>query len=155
MSRTDAELHDRVTGLLAPITRTRYTYVGAKRGSTLVNPSGLDLHDGRVDAVALDEYGRAEPYLGLMVHPQVLQHGPRMAGGPTSTTFEFSLTVAAGSPAGARWGLDKVRPLLRRVRLVPEASLLRPVLDQSDLLEDPDASPPRWFSPLRFRSTVF
>lgn len=149
----NAELHAAVLAVLAPVTRTRFTYVGAQRRATVVNATGIDLHDGRVDDVALDDYGRAEPYMGLQTHPLMDVHG-RMSGGASSATFDFSLTLASGSPAGVRWALDRVRPRFSRTRLGPRTGFVVPYLDVTDVEEDRDTTPVRWFAPLRYRVSV-
>lgn len=151
---TNDELHAATITLLAPATRDRYTYTGKTATKTAVNPTGLDLHDGHVGAVAAAPDGTAAPYMALAAHPRGDRH-TRLAGGTSMGTFDIALTVAAGSPRSVRWALDRVMPLFSRRFLIPgETGLLVPYFDQVDLIEDEDVSPTRWYVPLRWRTTT-
>lgn len=151
--RDDNDLHQDVLDLLAPITRDRYTYTGTSRTVERVNPAGIDLHDGSIGSLALAPDGTARPYMGLVIHPRTDRH-TRISGGSARGYFGFSLTVAAGSPRGARAAIVAVTAHLARARLHESTGLLTPYLDQIHLVEDTTASPTRWYAPMRWSVTV-
>lgn len=152
--RTNTQLHGDVVALLAPITRDHYSYTGTGRTLTRINEAGIDLHDGRIGQVALAPDGRTVAhYMGLVIHPRADRH-QRITGGASSALFGFSLTVASGSRDGALWALDRVNAALARARPHASTGLVTPYLDQSHLIEDDDANPPRWYTPLRYSLTV-
>lgn len=151
--RTNDQLHTDLLTLLAPVTRDRYTYTGTAAKVTAVNPAGIDLHDGDVRTVATAPDGTAHHYMVLHVQPRTDEHR-RFAGGTSQGTFGFRLTIASGSPRGARWATDQVTALLHRARLHPTTGLLVPYLDQLEVLPDQDADPPRWYVPQRWSTTV-
>lgn len=158
MVRTNAQLHADVLTFLAPITRDRYDYTGTAVDKITVNPTGIDLHDGKIGTVALNPGppqgdGTVAHYMGLTIHPRADRH-TRITGGSSQALFGFSLVVASGSRAGALWAIDKVTTHLQRARLHPSTGLLRHYLDQVHLVYDADASPPRWYAPLRWSTTV-
>lgn len=152
---TNEQLHAATITLLAPVTRDRYSYAGTIALTKVpINPTGLDLHDGHVGTIAKAPDGTAAPYMALAPHPRGDRH-TRLSGGASMGTYDLALTIAAGSPQGVRWGLDRVMPLLARAYLVPgRTGLLVPYFDQVDPIEDEDVSPTRWYAPLRWRTTV-
>lgn len=158
MVRTTSQLHTDVVTLLAPATRDRYTYTGTGRTKTAVNNAGIDLHDGRVGQVAMNPPpptgdGTAQPYMALATSGKTDQH-QRLSAGASQALFTIRLTVAAGSPQGLRWALDKIDPLFARARLHESTGLLVPYFDPVQAIEDRDASPPRWYVHLRYSTTV-
>lgn len=151
--RTTDELHTDLLTLLAPITRDRYHYTGQAVDVTRVNPAGIDLHDGDARTIATAPDGTAHPYMVLAVQPTTGQHR-RLVGGRSQATWGFTLRVAAGSPRGTRWAVDRVNDHLAHARLHPSTGLLEPYFDPADVIRDPDATPTRWYSPLRYGTTV-
>ena len=151
---TNEALHEAVLALLAPITRDRYDYTGDAVKVAQISAQGLDLHVGHVGKVALGADGTAAPYMALAPHPRGDRH-TRLSGGASVGTYDITLTVAAGSPRGARAALDLVMPRFARTYLVPgRTGLLVPYFDVIDLIEDEDVAPTRWYVPLRWRTTV-
>lgn len=156
--RTNIELHGDVLDLLAPITRDRYDYAGPTVKKVTVNPVGIDLHDGKIGQVAMNPAppvgdGTVAHYMGLTIHPRADRH-TRLTGGTSRGVFGFSLTVASGTRTGALWAIDQVNSVVERARLHESTGLLRPYLDQPHVVYDADANPPRWYSPLRWSTTV-
>ena len=156
--RTNTQLHDDVVALLAPITRDRYDYAGPTVKKIAVNPTGIDLHDGKVGQAAMNPAppvgdGTVAHYMELVVHPRTDRH-TRASGGASQGTFGFSLTVASGTRAGALFAIDKVLTVTSRARLHASTGLLVAYFDQIQLIEDPDAPPARWYAPLRWSTTV-
>lgn len=155
--RTQTQLDADVVALLAPITRDRYDYAGRAQIKTVVNPHGIDLHVGQVGSVAHDnpasDNPTAHPYMVLWTQAATDRH-TRLAGGRSVSTFGFQLTVAAGTRQGALWALDNVRAVMTRARLHESTGILTPYLDQLNVLVDEDASPPRWYVPLRYTTSV-
>ena len=151
--RTTDQLHADLLTLLAPITRDRYEYTGKTMKVHHVNAAGIDLHDGDARTIAEAPDGTAHHYIELQVQPTTGQDR-RLAGGRSQATWGFTLRVVSGSPRGARWAVDQVTALLARARLHASTGLLEPYFDPADIIRDPDASPTRWYSPLRYGTTV-
>lgn len=151
--RTLLQLDADTLALLAPITRNRYDYVGQAQAKTAVNPAGIDLHVGDVGAVANAPDGTAAPYMVLWTQSGTDTH-TRLAGGRSITTYGFQLTVAAGTRTGALWAIDRVRTVTARARLHKSTGILTPYFDQINVLVDEGASPPRWYAPLRYTTSV-
>lgn len=151
------DLTDDLLTILKPITRDRYDYIGSIVDTTSVNTNGIDLHVGQVGQVAHDNAGTEHPtahhYMVLWPHAGVDRH-ERLSGGTSLTTWGFQLTVASGTFDGAQWALSKVRAALSRARLNPRTGLLTPYFDQVNVMPDDEVSPPRWYAPLRYSTTV-
>lgn len=139
--------------LLAPVVRDVYTYTADAQEVTGLNPTGIDLHMEDVRTVAQSPDGSASPYMVLWPQAGTDLH-PRMSRGRSATTWGFQLTVAAGSRRGCLWALDLARGQLQRARLNGATGILTPYFDQVDVLVDRGASPPRWFAPLRYTTSV-
>lgn len=148
-----AELTDTVVNILQPVTRDRYDYAGTIPTKTSVNTHGIDLHVGHVTKVALAPDGTVAPYIVLYVMAPLDRHGRRLVGGGVGHVYGFQLTIAAGTPAGVYWALDKVRPLFVRARLDDTTNFVKPYLEQITVTPDEDADPPRWWVPLRFTTS--
>lgn len=153
---TTTDLHAAVLELLAPVTRKRHEQRGPTVTTKTVNATGIDLHDGRIFAVehAPAPDGTALPFMVLWSTAPTDVH-TRLAGGASLSRWGFQLTVAAGTPAGVRWALDRLQPRLARARLIPgRTGLLQPYLDQVPITPEDDITPPRWSAPLRYETTV-
>lgn len=139
--------------LLAPITRDLYTYTGNAQTVTPVNATGIDLHIDDIRTVALGPDGTARPY--MVLYPQAgSDRHTRLSGGRSLTVWGFQLTIAAGSPHAVRSALNLVTTRLARARLNAATGILTPYFDQTDVLADDGASPPRWYAPLRYTTSV-
>lgn len=151
---TETELHAATLDLLRPVTRRLYQRHGRDTVTTTVHAAGIDLHDGHVFAVQNAPDGTAAPYMVLWPDAAAPSH-TRLSGGRSMGRWGFQLTVAAGTPAGVRWALDKLSPLTERAYLISgRTGLLTPYFDRVQILPDEDLTPPRWFVPLRFTTTV-
>lgn len=152
MPLTNAEAATAVRTLLGPVTRNLYAHSGDGVAKTVVNAKGVDLHDGLLAALATTR-GVVDPYVLLTMHPRGDRH-TRMSGGASAGQHTWSLLIGAGSPAGVLWALDRVQPRFARARLSKDGGLVEPYFDTVDVLAEPDVSPPRWYSVLRYRATT-
>lgn len=152
-------LHRGVLTLLSPVTRDRYTYTGSAKQKTEVNPQGIDVHEFDVDNPVTGANDTVDPYVVVMGGVVTGRHG-RLSGGESSGLYTFTLTVVAGSPRGARDAVSDVQACFRNARLdLPDAErmstgLVTPYFEGAEIIRDPDASPTRWQSTLRYRSSV-
>lgn len=152
MQHLNTLLTDVIT-LLAPITRDRYTYTGKAANVDHVNPTGIDLHVDDARTIALDDDGTAHPYMILRPEAGSDRH-TRLSRGRSLTVWGFQLDVAAGSPHAARSAITLATATLARARPNTNTGILTPYFDQVSLLVDDSASPPRWYAPLRYTTSV-
>lgn len=160
---TSRDLHDALIRALAPVTRWRHPHP-SDGPPVRVNETGIDVWENHVGDVRIDPDGTAHAYLFLQTGPGGYAWTRHVAGA-SMTRWRPIATIAAGTPTKARWGLDKVRPLLDGAILtaLDGAPLTAPLREGSTPFEDydpgplrvdTDPSPPRWFVPIQYATTA-
>lgn len=160
---SSTDLHTALIRALAPVTRWRHPYPG-DGPPVRVNETGVDVWENHVGDVRVDPDGTCHAYLFLQTGPGGYDWTRHVAGA-SLTRWRPIATIAAGTPTKARWGLDKVRPLLDGAILTsPSGQQLTAPLregttpfenyDPGPLRVDQDPSPPRWYVPIQYATTA-
>ncbi|MFC0623234.1 hypothetical protein [Kribbella deserti] len=125
----------------------------------LTEIDGLTVFEGTVPKdPPRDAEGRVKPYVCVYMGSGETRN-TRYGYKPRDLSLPIWVTCSAGTPRGANWAVDKVRPVLNGVRLfaTPEDprlgdSRLREVTENVALREDRDIPTDlRWFLPMQYR----